>query len=122
MGNGQSSAQRAAADDSEEGVTLNLVNVPAAQAAKTILGDILKVRYTVDPKIEGRITIQTLAPVAKAAAMDLFQAALRSNSAAVVSSNGMYRILTIAWVANAPPIFDRMNGADNIPPGGTYET
>jgi hypothetical protein len=42
-------SQAAAADASGEGVTLNLVNVPAPQAAKTVLGDILGVKYTVDP-------------------------------------------------------------------------
>ena len=79
--------------DSTDGVTLNLVNVPAPQAAKTILGDILGVRYTVDPGIEGKITIQTPKPVAKSAVIDLFQAALRSNNAAIVDNNGMYRIV-----------------------------
>jgi general secretion pathway protein D len=79
-------------DDVVDGVTLNLVNVPAPQAAKTILGDILAVKYTVDPGIEGKITIQTPRPVAKSAVIDLFQAALRSNNAALVKTNGMYRI------------------------------
>ena len=79
-------------EDVPDGVTLNLVNVPAPQAAKTILGDILSVKYTVDPGIEGKITIQTPKPVAKSAVIDLFQAALRSNNAALVKTNGMYRI------------------------------
>ena len=71
----------AALDADKDGVTLNLVNVPAPQAAKTILGDILAVRYTVDPGVEGKITIQTPRPVTKSAAVDLFQAALRANGA-----------------------------------------
>jgi general secretion pathway protein D len=45
-------------EDVTDGVTLNLVNVRAPQAAKTVLGDILAVKYTVDPGIEGKITIQ----------------------------------------------------------------
>jgi general secretion pathway protein D len=74
-------------DDVADGVTLNLVNVPAPQAAKTILGDILAVKYTVDPGIEGKITIQTPKPVARAAVIDLFEAALRSNKAALVPTS-----------------------------------
>jgi general secretion pathway protein D len=54
--------QVAAADAGGDGVTLNLVNVPAPLAAKTVLGDILGVKYTVDPSIEGKITIQTPNP------------------------------------------------------------
>src|SRR5204863_10153093 len=71
---------------------INLVNVPAPQAAKTILGDILSVKYTVDPGIEGKITIQTPKPVARSAVIDLFQAALRANNAVIVNSRGIYRI------------------------------
>ena len=80
-------------EDVADGVTLNLVNVPAPQAAKTILGDILTVKYTIDPGIEGKITIQTPKPVAKSTVVDLFQAALRSNNAALVNNNGLYRIV-----------------------------
>src|SRR5262245_30718271 len=58
-------------DDVTDGVTINLVNVPAPLAAKTILGDILSVKYTVDPGIEGKITIQTPRPVARSSVIDL---------------------------------------------------
>jgi general secretion pathway protein D len=87
------------AKDADEGaaanVTLNLVSVPAAQAAKTILGDLLGVQYTIDPAVKGDVTIQTPQPVTKAAALDLFQAALRANSAALVSTKGHYRIVPV---------------------------
>jgi general secretion pathway protein D len=63
------------------------------QAAKTVLGGILGARYTVDPGIEGKITIQTPKPVSRLAVLDLFQAALRANNAALVSNNGQYRIV-----------------------------
>ncbi|WP_316228467.1 type II secretion system secretin GspD [Bradyrhizobium sp. SZCCHNR1039] len=76
------------------GVMINLVNVPAPQAAKVILGDILGVKYTVDAGIEGKVTIQTPKPVAKPAVIDLFQAALRPNNAVVVNNRGIYRIVT----------------------------
>jgi general secretion pathway protein D len=46
-----------------DAVTLNLVNVPAPQAAKTVLGDMLGIKYSVDPGIERKITIQTPTPV-----------------------------------------------------------
>jgi general secretion pathway protein D len=87
------SPRQTAPDANEDGVTLNLVNVPAPQAAKTILGDILAVKYTIDPAIEGKITIQTPRPVTKAAVVDLFQTALRSNGAAIVDANGLFKIV-----------------------------
>jgi general secretion pathway protein D len=82
-----------APDDVADGLTINLVNVPAPQAAKTILGDILSVKYTVDPGIEGKITIQTPRPVARSSVIDLFQSALRANNAAIVNNKGIYRIV-----------------------------
>nr|WP_315780891.1 type II secretion system secretin GspD [Bradyrhizobium sp. SZCCHNPS1003] len=93
VGESPTGAVSRGSDDVADGVTINLVNVPAPQAAKTVLGDILGVKYTVDPGIEGRITIQTPKPVARAAVIDLFQAALRANNAAVVNNRGIYRIV-----------------------------
>jgi general secretion pathway protein D len=92
IGEPPTGATARASEDVADGVTINLVNVPASQAAKTILGDILSVKYTVDPGIEGKITIQTPRPVARSAVIDLFQAALRSNNAVIVNSKGTYRI------------------------------
>src|SRR5262249_54393243 len=78
---GDPQPHQTAPETGDDGVTLNLVNMSAPQAAKTILGDILAVRYTVDPGVEGKITIQTPRPVTKATAVDLFQSALRANNA-----------------------------------------
>jgi general secretion pathway protein D len=84
-----------ASDSVESGVTLNLVNVPVQQAANTILSDIVGMRYTIDPKIDGRVTIQTPSPITKSAAIDLFQSALATNGATIVNANGMVRIVPI---------------------------
>ena len=78
----------AAPDDVADGVTINLVNVPAPQAAKTILGDILSVRYTVDPGIEGKITIQTPRPVARSCIRRRFQGWRRVREDRRLSSDG----------------------------------
>jgi general secretion pathway protein D len=85
--------------DSGDGITLNLVNVPTAQAAKTVLGDIMAAHYMVDPGIEGKITIQTPRPVPKSAVLDLFQSALRANNAAITDVGGMYKIVPVDQAA-----------------------
>jgi general secretion pathway protein D len=77
----------------DEPVTLNLVSVPVPQAAKTILSDILAVKYTIDPAVDGKITIQTPRPVPKSTIVDLFQSALQSNGAAIVNLGDVYRIV-----------------------------
>ncbi len=96
----------------EELVTLNLVNVPVPQAAKTVLGDMFGIKYTVDPGIEGKITIQTPNPVSRLTIIDLFQAALRANNAALVKSNGQYRIVPIDQAAVGATI--KVSGPSDI--------
>jgi general secretion pathway protein D len=77
--------------DSER-VTVNLANAPIAQAAKTILGDILGLNYTVNPRLEGKITIQTSTPVTRSEVVELFQNALRSNGAVIVKTGALYAV------------------------------
>jgi general secretion pathway protein D len=78
-----------------DGITLNLVNVPTAQAAKTILGDVMGVRYTIDPNVKGEITVQTPKPASKTEIVGLFQTALRANNATIVQAHGHFRIVTL---------------------------
>lgn len=77
----------------EEGVTLNLVNLPIAQAAKIVIGDILGADFVVDPKLDGKVTVHTANPVRRSVALDLFQSALRVSGAAVVSAGGIYKVV-----------------------------
>jgi general secretion pathway protein D len=100
----------------DAGVTLNLVNVPAQQAAKIVLGDILSVRYTIAPGIEGKMTVQTPKPVAKSEVIDLFQSALRANNATLVNGNGIYKIVPLdqASVGARISVTDAPRSADKV--------
>ncbi|HEY7550101.1 MAG TPA: type II secretion system secretin GspD [Hyphomicrobiaceae bacterium] len=115
VGQPSQSVEKGKADEAAARVTLNLVNVPAAQAAKSILGDMLGVRYTIDPGVKGEITVQTPHPVTKAAAVDLFQAALRAGNAALVNVRGQYRIVPADQAVTGAPI--TVDGA----PAGTQK-
>lgn len=79
---------------SRDDITLNLVDVPIRQAAKTILGDILSVNYTVDSSISGNVTIQTSDPVTASAAIALFESALKSNNAALTQKGSVYQVIS----------------------------
>jgi general secretion pathway protein D len=76
----------------EEGVTLNLANTSVAEAAKTILGDILGLNYSVNPNLAGKITIQTSTPISKSDLVELFQNALRSSGATIIRNGGLYQV------------------------------
>lgn len=74
--------------------TINLVNASIAEAARAILGDIFGVNYTVDPKIEARVTVQTSKPVDRAGIAELFEAALRSHGVVIVQTGEVFRVVT----------------------------
>jgi general secretion pathway protein D len=117
VGQPSSSEPKDKVDDPAQGVTLNLVNVPTAQAAKSVLGDMLRERYTIDPGVKGEITIQTPEPVSKSAAVDLFQAALRANNAALVSVKGQLRIVPSDQALAGAPLYVKGASAAKEKPG-----
>jgi general secretion pathway protein D len=85
------------------GVTLNLVDASVAEAAKSILGDVLGVNYAVSEKVKGTITMQTAKAVPKEALLEIFETVLRGEGAAIVVQQGLYRIVpTNDAVASAP--------------------
>ena len=77
------------------GYSLNLVGAPTPLAAKSILGNILKVSYVIDPRVTGSITVQTQGSVSKDAVVDAFEVALALNNAAIVQRNGVFRIVPL---------------------------
>jgi general secretion pathway protein D len=83
-------------DDSSKSVTLNLVDASIPQAAKSVFGDVLGLNYTVDPRVQGAITLQTSKPISKAQLASLFETALRDNGAAIISNGSNYRIVPMA--------------------------
>ncbi|MGO4665683.1 type II secretion system secretin GspD [Bosea sp. 2RAB26] len=88
--------------------TLNLVDASVTEGAKAVLGDIFKTSFTVDPKIEGRITIQTTRPVDSAGIAELFEASLRTVGAAIVQNGNIYRVVT----ADQAAMGARLGGSD----------
>jgi general secretion pathway protein D len=79
---------------SGSGYDLNFENAPVATVAKVILGDVLGVGYTIDPRVQGTITLASVRPVAKADALYVLENALRmSNVALVRDRGGGYRLL-----------------------------
>ena len=88
------------------GVTINLLNAPIAQAAKTILGDTLKVNYVVSDKVTGTVTVQTSSPVEPAALVDIFEAVLKANGVGLVRGEGHYRLVPLATAGIAPVSLD----------------
>ena len=94
---------RPIASAGKNGVTINLVDATIAEAAKSILGDVLGVNYAVSEKVKGSITLQTTKAVPKEALLDIFEAALRGEGAAIVVQDNLHRIVPASEaIASAP--------------------
>src|SRR4051794_35209314 len=79
---------------SGSGYDLNFENAPVATVAKVVLGDVLGVGYTIDPRVQGTVTLASVRPIAKADALYVLENALRmSNVAMVRDRSGGYRLL-----------------------------
>jgi general secretion pathway protein D len=76
-----------------DGYQLNLVDAPISSAAKSILGDILNVPYVVDPRVSGKVTLQTSQPVSSDTLVDILESALTVNGAVIVKKAGSYQIV-----------------------------
>lgn len=80
-------------EDGGGGYDLNFENAPVATVAKVILGDMLGVGYTIDPRVQGTITLASVRPVPKNDALYVLENALRMSQIALVRDRGGYRLL-----------------------------
>ena len=78
-----------------QGYELNFENAPIASVAKTVLGDILKLGYTIDPRVQGTISLASGRPVPRSDLLFVFETALRLTGVAMVRDTVGYRLIPI---------------------------
>jgi general secretion pathway protein D len=108
-------------DAGRDGLTVNLVDASIPAAAKAVLGDILRLNYSVSDQVKGTVTMQSSQPVSKETLLETFEDILRSQGAALVAdATGGYKILTLdAAIEQGAPI--RARGATRRQPGMATE-
>lgn len=77
------------------GVELKFHDADIHAVIDTILGDALKLNYTVDSAVQGKITLRTGKPVAKEALLSALEAALAAVGAAIVAQDGIYHVVPL---------------------------
>jgi type II secretory pathway component GspD/PulD (secretin) len=96
---GQSAAPPSAARGQ---FSFNFDDADVFSVIQTIFGDVLKVNYVVDPKVKGRVTFRSVAPVPLDNVLPLMEVILRLNGIAVVDEAGLYRIVPLGDLAREP--------------------
>lgn len=75
---------------------VNLDNADIAVAARSILGEIMRVSYTLDPRVTGQVSIVTARPMPAEEILLMFETALRSNGVAMVRESERLRLMPAA--------------------------
>ncbi|GLH78829.1 type II secretion system protein GspD [Bradyrhizobium sp. SSBR45G] len=83
------------------GFELNFENSPIATVAKVVLGDVLGVGYTIDPRIQGTVSLSSVRPVPKSDVVYVLENALRLSGTALVRDNSGYRLIPLGEAVGA---------------------
>ena len=76
-----------------DGYELNFENTPIVTAAKVILGDILGVGYTIDPRVQGTISLSSGRPVPKSEMLYVLETVLRTANVVLIRDTASYRLV-----------------------------
>jgi general secretion pathway protein D len=99
-----------------EGFALNFENTPVTAVAKVILGDILGVGYTIDPRAQGTVTLSSGRPIPKKEILFVLENALRTSNLVLIHDAASYRILPASEAAGSGGI-DVASGGKSPEPG-----
>jgi general secretion pathway protein D len=97
---------------SGSGYDLNFENTPVTNVAKVILGDILGVGYTIDPRVQGTVSLASGRPVPKADILFVLENALRMSNVVLMRDPAGYRLMPLGEAIGAGPIDRDASSAD----------
>ncbi|MGH6790413.1 MAG: type II secretion system secretin GspD [Pseudolabrys sp.] len=72
---------------------LNFQNADINAVTKVLLGDLMKVTYSVDPRVQGTVSLTSGRPVAKADLLPLFESTLKLVNAHLVYEGKIYKVV-----------------------------
>lgn len=85
-----------------DAVTLNFEQAPISDVVQAILGDLLKLNYSIDTPIQGVITLNTSGPVPRNEILPILESVLQANGAGLTrTQDGFIHIAPIASLRNS---------------------
>ena len=82
--------------DATGNIKLNFNGADVREAAKVILGDMLQLNYSIDPRIKGDVSMLTSQPISEEDLIPSLELMLRSVDAAIIQEQDGYRILPLS--------------------------
>src|SRR6201996_2517684 len=108
------SDERPQSSSSGSGFDLNFENTPVATVAKVVLGDILGVGYTIDPRVQGTVSLVSVRPVPKSDIVYVLENALRLSGVVLLHDTAGYRLTPLGDAVGA----GRVDAASSNPEPG----
>jgi general secretion pathway protein D len=96
------------------GFDLNFENAPVATVAKVVLGDILGTGYTIDPRVQGTVSLVSVRPVPKSDIVFVLENALRLSGVVLLHDTSGYRLTPLGDAVGA----GRVDSAAGNPEAG----
>jgi general secretion pathway protein D len=91
---GEISVSRGAPGEEGGGdVSLDFADTDIREVVTQILGNMLKVNYSIDPAVHGSATLRTVTPLSRAQLLPTLESLLAQNGAALVQSGSLYRVV-----------------------------
>jgi len=82
-------------------VTLNFANADIREVIDVVLGETLGISYIIDPAVQGTVTARTSTPLERDAVIPALENILALNGAALVKTDGLYRVVTLESAAGS---------------------
>ena len=93
------------ADTAGPSVNVKFEAAPIVDVVSAVLGDILKVPYTIEGAVEGNITLVSNTPVPESALIDMLESLLESRGIAMLKGDGgIYRIGPVEQLKKSAPV------------------
>lgn len=83
-------------------VILNFDDADVYTIIQTVFGDVLKANYVVDPRIKGRVTFRSVAPVSVGNVLPIMEVIFRLNGIGIIEEHGLYRMIPISDISKEP--------------------
>ncbi len=83
-------------------VSLNFDDADVFSVIQTIFGDIMHVNYVIDPRVKGRVTFRSVAPIGADQVLPVMEVILRINGIGVVEDRDLFRVVPLSEVSREP--------------------
>ena len=83
-------------------VSLNFDDADIYSVIQTVFANILRSNYIIDPRVKGRVTFRSTAPVAEEDVLPLLEVILRLNGIAIVEDGNLFRIVPMSDAPREP--------------------